>query len=241
MKYMGSKARISKSIVPIIQSYVDRGCSTYIEPFCGGMNVIDKIRCEARTASDSNKYLIAMWKHLLACGTLPESVSYELYNSVRSNKGLYEEWFVGAVGFLASYNGRFFDGGYGKPVYEKTKNGLKYRDYYAEAKRNIERQIPLLRGVEISCRDYREINPVGAVIYCDPPYRNQKEYASGFDHDAFWNTMREWSKRNVVIVSEQTAPPDFSCIWQQDVTRSIKTKDKRMETEKMFISAGGQP
>ena len=37
MKYMGSKYRISKYIVPIIQKYIDEnGIKTYIEPFVGG-------------------------------------------------------------------------------------------------------------------------------------------------------------------------------------------------------------
>ena len=37
MKYMGSKSRIAKDIVPIIQSYIDdNNCRLYIEPFVGG-------------------------------------------------------------------------------------------------------------------------------------------------------------------------------------------------------------
>ena len=37
MNYMGSKSRIAKYIVPIIQSYIDDyGINTYIEPFVGG-------------------------------------------------------------------------------------------------------------------------------------------------------------------------------------------------------------
>lgn len=37
MKYMGSKSRIKKYIVPIIQSYIDRyEVTTYCEPFVGG-------------------------------------------------------------------------------------------------------------------------------------------------------------------------------------------------------------
>lgn len=53
MKYMGSKSRIAKDIVPIIQKYIDGNDITeYYEPFCGGCNVIDKIRCEHKYASD---------------------------------------------------------------------------------------------------------------------------------------------------------------------------------------------
>ena len=46
MKYMGSKNRLSKELAPIIQSYVDKGCSGYLEPFVGGANMIDKIKCK---------------------------------------------------------------------------------------------------------------------------------------------------------------------------------------------------
>ena len=44
MIYQGSKNRLAKYIVPILQSYIDKNkIETYIEPFVGGGNVIDKI------------------------------------------------------------------------------------------------------------------------------------------------------------------------------------------------------
>ena len=40
MKYMGSKAKVARYIVPIIQEQIERsGYETYLEPFCGGCNV----------------------------------------------------------------------------------------------------------------------------------------------------------------------------------------------------------
>lgn len=69
MKYMGSKAKITKYIVPIIQSKIDAsGARYYIEPFAGGCNVIDKIKAPYRIASDQNEYLIALLRHLQAGG-----------------------------------------------------------------------------------------------------------------------------------------------------------------------------
>ncbi len=57
---MGSKSRIAKYIVPIIQQCIDDSHSdTYIEPFVGGANVIDKIKCWRRIGYDENQYLIA--------------------------------------------------------------------------------------------------------------------------------------------------------------------------------------
>ena len=58
---MGSKSRIAKYIVPIIQSYIDKNnMETYIEPFVGGANIIDKVKCGKKYGFDKNKYLIAL-------------------------------------------------------------------------------------------------------------------------------------------------------------------------------------
>ena len=42
MKYMGSKARIAKYILPIILKDRKEG-QCYVEPFVGGANMIDKV------------------------------------------------------------------------------------------------------------------------------------------------------------------------------------------------------
>lgn len=243
MKYMGSKSRIAKHIVPIIQRYIDENnITTYYDPFCGGANVVDKIRCERRIASDKNKYLIALLQRAQSMLPLYDSVPKELYDRVRTayNNGdtsEFEDWEVGNVGFLASYNGRWFDGGYAKPGYETTKSGSRYRDYYNEAKNNLLQQAPNLAGIEFVCQDYLDLSPSGALIYIDPPYQNTKQYANAmsFDYNLFWDTMRKWSKDNIVIISEQNAPEDFTCIWEQNVSRSIKAADKSRSTEKLFI------
>lgn len=243
MKYMGSKSRIAKHIVPIIQKYIDdNNITTYIEPFVGGANVIDKVNCDTRIGSDKNKYLIALLNRVKNGLPLYKSVPKELYDKVRTafNNGdttEFEDWEVGNIGFLASFNGRWFDGGYAKPGYEKTKYGLKFRDYYNEAKNNLLRQSVNIKDIDFIHRDYTQCNYIGCLIYCDPPYFGTKQYANAtaFNYDLFWNTMREWSENNIVIISEEHAPDDFACIWQQDVSRSIKANDKSKSTEKLFI------
>ena len=45
MWYMGSKNRFAKELIPIIQSYITEDTKGYLEPFVGGANVIDKIKC----------------------------------------------------------------------------------------------------------------------------------------------------------------------------------------------------
>ena len=44
MKYIGSKAKIAKHIVPIIQEYIDKNnINSYVEPFVGGANDIAEV------------------------------------------------------------------------------------------------------------------------------------------------------------------------------------------------------
>lgn len=177
---MGSKAKITKYIVPIIQQKIDEsGARYYVEPFAGGCNVIDKIKAEYRIASDSNKYLIALFQHLQDGGELPEHITREEYNKAReayrTGDNSLQAWYIGAAGFLASYNGRFYDGGYAG--YGKDKG--RVRDYYRESRNNILMQMQQggIFGIDFSCRDYKSYTPQGCVIYCDPPYEGTKNTA----------------------------------------------------------------
>ena len=44
MKYMGSKNRIAKFVLPImIKEANEKGITTWVEPFVGGANMIDKV------------------------------------------------------------------------------------------------------------------------------------------------------------------------------------------------------
>lgn len=242
---MGSKSRIAKYIVPIIQKYIDdNNIDTYVEPFVGGANVIDKIKCENKIGSDKNKYLIALLERVQRGLPLYDEVPKELYDKARNafnskNTSEFEDWQVGNIGFIASFNGRWFDGGYAKTGYEKTKNGQRLRNYYQEAKNNILTQAPNLKDIQFITEDYRNLLDLGtkAVIYCDPPYAGTKQYANAtqFDYIEFWQWCRDMSKDNIVIVSEQQAPEDFECVWQQEVSRSIKAQDKSKSIEKLFI------
>lgn len=245
MKYMGSKSRIAKQIVPIIQECIDdNNINVYYDPFCGGANIIDKIKCKERYGSDVNRYLIALFQHLQQDGELPITIDREEYSKVRANKEAYPDWYVGCVGFLASYNGRFFDGGFAQPGYEKTKKGERYRDYYQESKKNILEQVKEnFKDIKFITNDYRnKITCVNSVIYIDPPYQGVKQYdnSKDFDYNVFWDIVREYSKDNYVFISEQNAPDDFISIWEQEISRSIKANDKSKSTEKLFVYFKGK-
>lgn len=239
MKYMGSKSKVAKYIVPVIQKYIDDSRAwAYIEPFCGGCNVIDKIHAPKRFAHDKQEHLIELFRNLDRLEELPEFVTKEHYVEVRrcfyEQTEDFEKWYVGAIGYLASYNGRFFDGGYAGIV--QTAEGI--RNYYDEALRNLKSQAKDLKDVEFICGDYRLINTQGAVIYCDPPYEGTKEYETNrkFNYEEFWRWVRKMSVENIVLVSSNKAPEDFECIWSKHVYRTINTsRSPTQATEKLFI------
>lgn len=82
MKYMGSKNRIAKHILPIILK--DRKENQYyVEPFVGGANMIDKVN-GLRIGADNNVYLIEMWKALQKGWKPPKEITRETYNDFRT-------------------------------------------------------------------------------------------------------------------------------------------------------------
>ena len=96
MKYVGSKNRVSKYIAPIIQSLIDdNNVELYYEPFCGGLNMMDKIQCKNRVGNDIHKELIALLKKLQSGWIPPESISEDEYNKVRRNRDKYPDYYVG--------------------------------------------------------------------------------------------------------------------------------------------------
>jgi len=236
---MGSKSKIADDILPFIHSYiVSEGIDTYIEPFVGGCNIIDKVQCKNRLAYDKNKYLIALFKYLQNGGELPENISKDQYVDCRihyqAKDKYYPDWYLAAVGFLASYNGRFFDGGYANANISNNN----YRNYYDEAKRNILKQMQSLQDVKFEVADYKTLKPKKSLIYADPPYAGTKGYLTitkKFNHPEFWDIIREWSKDNIVLVSEEQAPDDFDIVWEKEVDRTIQAQNKSKATEKLFM------
>ena len=59
MKYIGSKNRHAKELLPIILKN-RRDDQWYVEPFVGGFNMIDKVS-GLRLANDSHSYLIELF------------------------------------------------------------------------------------------------------------------------------------------------------------------------------------
>lgn len=239
MKYVGSKQRIAKYIVPEIQKEIENtGATIYIEPFVGGANVIDKIQARHRFGSDQSSELIALLKAARDGIEFPETVTKEEYDEARVHPEKFPKWFVGLAGFCASYNAKYF-GGYANGV--KTKIGT-IRNYTDEAIRNIEKQRERLKGCTFMCCDYTDWSgTTGAVIYCDPPYKGTTDYMTGtFDSDSFFEWCRQMAKENIVYVSEYSAPDDFEIVAEIGLATSLDKKQKIGRTERLFRAKGGR-
>ena len=240
MKYIGSKSKLAKYIVPILQNILDKNPNIqyYVEPFVGGANVIDKIKFPHKYGFDIDEIPISVLHNFSKDETLfdklpVEIVTREEYFHIRDNKEQYKDWYRSAVLLFASYNARVYGGCYGAVT--ETKDG-KIRNYYKEAMNNLKKQIPNLKDIIFRQRDYRSIREIkDALIYCDPPYKNSIKYSTDFDHDEFWAWVREKSENNIVIVSEYEAPNDFKCIWQQDVITHLNNRNKLQKVEKLFV------
>lgn len=232
MWYMGSKNRLSKELVPIIESYITEDTKGYIEPMVGGANIIDKINCDNKIGCDIHKELIALLKYAQNLdNSIPNVITEEEYKNVKNNKESYEDWYVGLVGFCSTFGAKYF-GGYAK----NCKNGdSRY------AIKNLLKQRNNLKNISFQHKDFREIKNInGYVIYCDPPYKDTTKYsAKNFPYEEFYDWCRKMSKNNIVLISEYSMPNDFECIWQKESKVTFdsnrKADDKKNKRiEKLF-------
>lgn len=240
MLYMGSKKRYAKDIVPIIQKYIDdNNCKKYLEPFVGGANIIDKIKCEKRIGCDIQKYAISCLNALSKGWIPPKEVSAELYNKIKHDYTNYPEYLTGYIGFNLSFGSKWF-GGYVK------RNDVKHHGDIYSYKSCIEQQ-PKLKNItfyRLSFQDIPKDKIKGCVIYCDPPYRDTTSYKTdAFPYEEYYDWCREMSKNNIVLCSEYWMPDDFKCIWSKETTTQINSKRKANDvvnkrTEKLFVYKG---
>ena len=126
MVYMGSKRKYAQYIVPILQRTIDKNnINTYIEPFVGGANIIDKIKCENRYGYDRSDTLIALLQ--TAANDFSDVMvdgDRELWDKGKAyvKDGIMPEDMtlaeIGAMEFFASYS----NGGFPARLCKKYKN-----------------------------------------------------------------------------------------------------------------------
>lgn len=242
MNYVGSKNRISKELKPIIESYLTDETVAYIEPFVGGANMIDKISFHTKIGSDIHEELIELLKYTRDYSdNLPDTISEEEYKTVKNNKDNYPKWYVGLVGFTATFGSKYF-GGYGR---ERDVFGHKV-SISPKRINSIKKQSNNLKDIEFYCKTYLDYKPSdfkNCVFYLDPPYKGTLKYRNSLDYDELYNWCIDMSKNNTVLISEYNMPEElFECIWSKDVKVNISNQGDIKENqriEKLFKVRGG--
>lgn len=228
MKYMGSKRRIAKEILPLMLAEREIG-QFWVEPFVGGGNMIDKVTGN-RIGSDVNPYTIqALISIRDNVDQLPKNNQEFTESDYKALRKSDDYKFKGYAGFVFSFGARWGEG---------WCRNSKNRDYVKEAYNSAVKQSPYLQGIELYTCSYDELFiPKNSIIYCDPPYANTKKYKDSIDHDKFWNWCRQKSKQgHKVFISEYNAPDDFKCIWEKEIVMNLDNKNQNVQTriEKLF-------
>lgn len=217
----------------MIKEANEKGITTWVEPFVGGANMIDKVPKEfQRIGIDYNAHTI---EALIAIrdlvDKLPNRLSEDEYKQL---KGSEPEPIKSWLRFVCSYSGKFDNG------YARQGNPLKYKsEPIEEGLRNAQKQSPKLQGVKFINGSYDEYSGFeNCLIYCDPPYEGTTSYKTGdFDHAKFWDWCRKMSKKNLVFVSEYKAPYDFICVWEGEVKTNFasqRSEATHKAVEKLF-------
>ena len=227
---MGSKNRIAKHLLPIMLE--NRNGRTWVEPFVGGANMIDKVDGN-RIGADLNEYVIALLNEMTKPNFEAPEIREEKYNDIKLNQDKYPKWVVGYAATQLSYGAKWFGG------YRRDKQGK--RSYCLEAQNNANKQSENLKDVKFIHSSYQELDiPPNSLIYCDPPYEGTTKYKDRFSHAEFWEWCRNKAKEgHQVYISEYNAPNDFKCVWEKEVNSSL-TKDtgSKKATEKLFVYCG---
>lgn len=116
------------------------------------------------------------------------------------------------------------------------------RNYYQERLKNLKKQN--LQGIDFAVGDYRDFDILrNTLIYCDPPYFGTKSYGyayeSKFNYEEYWDWVRETSKYNYVVCSEETFPDDFTIIRSMDKVRGVEKKNAKIANEKVGVWKDG--
>ena len=242
MKYMGSKNRIAKHILPIMLA--DRKENQYwVEPFVGGANMIDKVDGN-RMGADINKYLIYFWNDLKNGFIPPIHTTKEEYFEIKDNKDNDFTMTLWA-GICCSYGGKWF-GGWINDYSEarRLKNG-RLPNHQTERRNSVMKQIPKIKDVKFIHSSYEDLEiPNNSLIYCDPPYKGTTKYRDDFNHDEFWDWCREKTRKgHTVFISEYNSPDDFECV--KEVTTNTQLGNgcntgNQVKIEKLFKYKGKQ-
>ena len=234
MSYVGGKARGASHILAVLNHPRYDGYD-YLEPFVGYAHVLHRVRNKrSYAASDANPLVASLLRGVQRGEALPP-ITRARYAQLKA--AVFDASFERAVAaYQWSFNGKEF-GGY---VHHYTRPNGAVDDIPASRARHYAtlRASPAFQASTLTHADYRAHRPSQCLVYCDPPYQHTTGYrgTAPFDHARFWETMRDWSRDNVVLVSEYTAPPDWSCLAHKPKPSCLAGGHKQTpRIERLFV------
>ena len=198
----------------------------YFEPFVGMGGVLQHVAINQSRdilACDLEKCIPEFWNEIKK-GWKPSPITKEEYISIKKENKEDAEYAFAAFG--CSFRGSKWTYFYNDCMNRAIKRITK-KDYV-----NVMKDVTFLDH-----KSYIEHDPSGMLIYCDPPYLNsafdkRRTNLINFDHNLFWDTMRSWSLKNTVIVSERNSPNDFKSIFSLNRPNGFNSD---VITEHLFV------
>ena len=240
MSYVGGKARHAEFILNILNDPQFDGMR-YLEPFIGMAHIISRVqRKQSYRASDNCQLLVILLGAIQKGEPLP-TITRDEYCALKVQPDSLRK---ATAAITYSFNGKLF-GGFTEFYHRKSGRV----DNIPQSRKNYYHRLARCEGFQkatLDCRDYRTHHPHGCLIYCDPPYarfeRRATQYGVAFDTETFWVTMREWSKYNVVFISEYQSPPDFVCIASHSKPCTLAGGHRQIQrTERLFTHVSTLP
>lgn len=234
MVFQGGKFRQSKNIAPVINQCIkENSIENYYEPFCGGLNVFDKIACNNMFANDIDNELITFYQFIHDGGEPLADISREDYYNIKNDLTA-PLYLRGNTKYMGSFGGKPW-GGYGGKDKRSNKN------HYQASLSNFKKQIPIILKTNFTCLDYKQISfNSNSFIYCDPPYKNTTNYGNqSFDYNEYYDWARNISQKYFVIFSEYNMPNDFTCFKEISHKKSLKATDNsEVISDNLYYCAG---
>ena len=227
MQYMGGKVRQSKGLIQTLKPFINSEV-TYVEPFCGALSsssrVVRELHPHKVLLNDVNQSLILMLSKCFqdGCDWLPLGITRSEYEWYRRNQPMNDP-LTSFIGFGYTLMGDYY-ASYAPYKAKGAVSGL----------RNKMKWLHNCKEVEFSFGSYDCMGiPDNAVVYCDPPYSKRKVHCfDKFDEEAFWDWVRQLSKRCAVFVSCYDCPDDFETVYTWGDTAAIKQNSEHTVTKR---------
>lgn len=247
MVYMGSKTKYCKYIVPIINKYIKQNNIKYfIDVFCGGANLADKIECQRVICNDLSSTLIALHQQAQKdFSKIPTEGNKEYWDVAKnewqkiikdeSYKSPLPLYIIGAIEWYGSYGGGGFPKSYANPVNGRNYYQERYRNHFKQSQTQNYKKICFTNDDYINL-DMTDWN--NTILYCDAPYKNTQSYgiSKNFNFEEYYEWIRIQSQKCPIFISEQELPDDLNknILWQDEAIRTLSKDNHCVACEKLF-------